>query len=223
MNGVIGAILPLALGVAVSPIPVIAAILMLLSPRARSTGLGFLAGWILGIVVAVVVFTLLAALIPPASSDDSNPVVGVVKIVLGLLLLVLAARQWRGRPTPGETPPLPKWMAAIDGMTAARALAIGFLLSAVNPKNLLMAAGAGVEIGSAGLDGGETTIVIVVFVLLAASTVAVPVIGYLAASARMTGPLESMREWLVHNDATVMAMLLLVIAIVMIGKGIGSF
>ena len=222
MNGVVGAILPLALGVAVSPIPIIAAILMLLSPRARSTGLGFLAGWVLGIVVAVVAFTLLAALIPPAS-DTSTPVAGVIKIVLGLLLLVLAARQWRGRPRAGQTPALPKWMAAIDSMTAGRALAIGFLLSAVNPKNLLMAAGAGVDIGSAALDAGETTAAIVVFVLLAASTVAVPVIGYLAASARMKAPLESMREWLVHNNATVMAVLLLVIGVVMVGKGIGSF
>ena len=223
MNGVIGAILPLALGVAVSPIPIIAAILMLLSPRARSTGLGFLAGWVLGIVVAVVAFTLIAALIPPGSPDDSKPVAGVVKLVLGLLLLLLAARQWRGRPKPGQTPALPKWMAAIDSMTAVRAVAIGFLLSAVNPKNLLMAAGAGVEIGSAKLDGGETAIAILVFVLLAASTVAVPVIGYLVASARMKAPLESMREWLVHNNATVMAVLLLVIGVVMVGKGIGSF
>ena len=222
MNGVVGDILPLALGVAVSPIPIIAAILMLLSPRARSPGLGFLAGWVLGIVVAVVVFTLLAALIPPAS-DASKPVAGVIKIVLGLMLLALAARQWRGRPRAGQTPALPKWMAAIDSMTAARALAIGFLLSAVNPKNLLMAAGAGIEIGSAGLAAGEVTVAVVVFVLLAASTVAVPVIGYLAASARMKAPLESMREWLVHNNATVMAVLLLVIGVVMVGKGIGSF
>lgn len=222
MNGAVGAILPLALGVAVSPIPIIAAILMLLSPRARSTGLGFLAGWVLGIVVAVVVFTLLAALIPPAS-DASKPVAGTIKIVLGVLLLILAARQWRGRPRPGQTPALPKWMAAIDSMTAARALAIGFLLSAVNPKNLLMAAGAGIEIGSAGLAAGEATMAVVVFVLLAASTVAVPVIGYLVASARMSAPLESMREWLVHNNATVMAVLLLVIGVVMIGKGIGDF
>ena len=223
MNEVIGAVLPLALGVAVSPIPIIAAILMLLSPRARSTGLGFLVGWVLGIVVAVVVFTLIAALIPQGSSDEAKPVAGVVKLVLGLLLLLLAARQWRGRPKSGETPALPKWMAAIDSMTAVRAIAIGFLLSAVNPKNLLMAAGAGVEIGSAGLDGGQTTIAIAVFVLLAASTVAVPVIGYLVASARMKAPLESMRKWLVHNNATVMAVLLLVIGVVMVGKGIGDF
>jgi hypothetical protein len=39
----------------------------------------------------------------------------------------------------------------------------------------------------------------------------------------MAGPLESLRTWLVHNNATVMAVLLLVIGVVVIGKGIGSF
>ena len=53
MLAVIGAILPLALGIAISPIPIIAAILMLLSPKARGTSVGFLLGWVLGIVVAV--------------------------------------------------------------------------------------------------------------------------------------------------------------------------
>ena len=37
MNLVIGEILPLAVGIAISPIPIIAAILMLLSPRAKGT------------------------------------------------------------------------------------------------------------------------------------------------------------------------------------------
>ena len=41
-------------------------------------------------------------------------------------------------------------MSAIDTMTAGRGLVLGFLLSAVNPKNLLMAAGAGVIIGTPG-------------------------------------------------------------------------
>ena len=61
---VIGDILPLALGIAISPIPIIAAILMLLSPKAKGTSVGFLLGWVLGIVVAVVLFTLLASVIP---------------------------------------------------------------------------------------------------------------------------------------------------------------
>jgi threonine/homoserine/homoserine lactone efflux protein len=223
LGSVIGDILPLAVGIAISPIPIIAAILMLLSPKAKGTSVGFLLGWVIGIVVAVVVFTLLASVLPEQDPDAAKPVSGVIKIVLGVLLLLLAIRQWRSRPKPGEEPPLPKWMSAIDDMNAGRGFGLGFLLSAVNPKNLIMAAGAGITIGTGGLTVGEDVIAILVFTLIAASSVAVPVIAYLVASARMAGPLESLRTWLVHNNATVMAVLLLVIGVVVIGKGIGSF
>lgn len=223
MGGVIGDLLPLALGVAISPIPIIAAILMLLSPKARGTSVGFLLGWVLGIVVAVTVFSLLSAIIPEQDPDAAKPVAGWIKIILGVLLLLLAARQWRSRPKPGEEPPLPKWMAAIDEMTAGRGFVLGFVLAAVNPKNLLLGAAAGVSIGTGGLTVGETTIAIAVFTLIAAASVAIPVIAYLVASQRMAGPLESLRGWLVHNNATVMAVLLLVIGVAVIGKGIGSF
>ncbi|HKH09392.1 MAG TPA: GAP family protein, partial [Agromyces sp.] len=145
------------------------------------------------------------------------------KILLGLGLLFLAVRQWRSRPKPGETAALPKWMAAIDTMTTGRGLVLGFLLSAVNPKNLLMGVAAGVIIGTAGLTAGEVTLAIVVFTLIAACSVAIPVIAYLVASRRMAGPLEALRAWLVQNNATVMAVLLLVIGVVVIGKGLANF
>lgn len=223
MGSTIGDILPLALGIAISPIPIIAAILMLLSPRAKGTSLGFLLGWVLGIVIAVVVFTLLSAIIPERDTDEPRPIAGSVQLVLGVLLLLLAVKQWRSRPKAGEPAALPRWMSAIDQMTAARGIVLGFLLSAVNPKNLLMAVAAGVAIGTSALTGGETTLVIVIFTLVAAASVAVPVIVYLIASERMAAPLEALRGWLTHNNATVMAVLLLVIGVVVIGKGIGSF
>jgi len=223
VGSVIGEILPLAVGIAISPIPIIAAILMLLSPRAKATSVGFLLGWLAGIVIAVVLFTLLSSVLPREDSSGSSPVAGVIKIILGALLLFLAAKQWRARPAEGEQAEMPKWMSAIDSMTAAKGLGLGFLLSAVNPKNLLLAISAGLIIGGANLSFGETTVVIVVFVLLAASTVLVPVVGYLIASARMGGPLDSLRGWLVANNATIMAVLLLVIGVSVIGKGIASF
>ena len=223
MTAVIGELLPLALGIAISPIPIIAAILMLLSPRAKSTGLGFLAGWVGGVAVAVTLFTLLSTLIPADDPDASKPLVGTLKIVLGALLVLLALRQWRSRPGPRETAALPKWMSAIDTMTVARALMLGVVLSALNPKNLVMAVSAGVVVGASGLSGGDTVIVLVVFTLLAVSSVLVPVVGYLFASAAMRAPLERLRVWLVQNNATVMSILLLVIGVVSIGKGLGSF
>lgn len=223
MSFVIGEILPLALGIAISPIPIIAAILMLLSPRARTTSVGFLLGWVLGVIVAVVVFTFAAALLTESDDESSKPVAGTVKIVLGVLLVLLAVKQWRSKPSPGTDPPMPQWMTAIDSMTAARALLLGFALSALNPKNLLMGAAAGVAIGFGGLGVGESAVVIAIFTLIAASTVAAPVIAYLAAANRMAAPLETLHQWLMHNNATVMAVLLLVIGVVLIGKGIGSF
>jgi threonine/homoserine/homoserine lactone efflux protein len=135
----------------------------------------------------------------------------------------LALRQWRGRPAEGEQATMPKWMSAIDSMTAGKGLGLGFLLSAVNPKNLLLAVSAGLIIGGAGLVVAQTIVVIVIFVLLAASTVLIPVIAYLIASERLAGPLDRLRVWLVDNNATIMAVLLLVIGVAVIGKGIGSF
>ena len=85
----------------------------------------------------------------PASDDDaSNPIGGLIKIVLGVLLLLMArqAVAWSARPaTP--SPALPDWMKAIDTMTAGRAPGSASCSPRLNPKNLLMAAGAGVIIG----------------------------------------------------------------------------
>ena len=223
MGAAIGDTLTLALGIAISPIPIIAVILMLLSPKARVTSVGFLLGWVLGVVVAVTAFTLLSSLLPEESTDASQPVRGTIQLLLGVGLLVLAAAQWRKRPKDGAEPVLPKWMQAIDTITFPKALGLGFLLSAVNPKNLLLAASAGVTIGSAGLDAGSTVVVIAIFTLIAASTVLVPVVGYLIAAEKLRGPLDALRGWLAKENAVIMAVLLLVIGVAIIGKGIGSF
>jgi len=222
MGAVIGEILPLAVGIAISPIPIIAVILMLLSPRAKGASVGFMIGWVAGIIVAVVVFTLLSSVIPQNAGRPSKTS-GIIKIIFGALLLFLALRQWRGRPAKGEQAVMPKWMSAIDSMTAGKAMGLGFLLSAVNPKNLILAVSAGLIIGGAGLTLGQAAVAIAIFVVLAACTVIIPVIGYLIASARLAGPLDRLRGWLVENNATIMAVLLLVIGVVLIGKGIAHF
>ena len=52
MGAAIGDILGNAVGVAISPVPIIAVILMLFTPRAKANSLGFLLGWIVGLGVA---------------------------------------------------------------------------------------------------------------------------------------------------------------------------
>ena len=223
MGPVIGEVFPYALGIAISPVPIIAIILLLMSSRARTTSVGFLFGWLVGIIVAIIVFTALSSIIPPADPNASNPIGGVIKLLLGALLVFLAVREWLGRPKDGEEAKLPKWMAAIDSLTAARAFVLGFALAAVNPKNLLLAIGGGYAIGSAGLSIGSIVVVMLIWVVVAGSTVLIPVLAFLIAGERAKGPLTRMRVWLVSNNATIMAILLLVIGVALIGKGIGSF
>jgi threonine/homoserine/homoserine lactone efflux protein len=118
---------------------------------------------------------------------------------------------------------MPKWMGAIESFTFGKALGLGFLLSGVNPKNLLLCLGAGTTIGAAHLPAGQVVVVMVIFTVLASSTVAIPVVGFLAARERMTRPLDELRGWLTQNNAAVMAVLLVVLGTALIGKGIAGF
>jgi threonine/homoserine/homoserine lactone efflux protein len=222
MGEVIGDLLPLAVGIAISPIPIIAVILMLLSRNAVKNSLGFLIGWIASLVIVTVVVVLLVGQADDTSSGGPSTLSGVLKVVFGALLLFLAVKQWRGRPAAGETGTMPKWMGAIDSFTLVKALGLGALLSGLNPKNLLMCLGAGTTIGAAHLSGTDEVVAVVVFTVIAVSTVAVPVIGFLSARSRMEAPLNSLHNWLAQNNATVMAILLLVIGVALLGKGIGS-
>lgn len=223
MNAAIGDVLPLAIGVAISPIPIIATILMLLTPRAGSTATMFLAGWVFGIAAAYAVFVWIGTVVDLSASSGGNAATATVRLVLGLLLLVLAARQWRGRPAPGEVPAMPAWLAAMDKVTPARALALGFGLSAVNPKNLLMIVGAAVAVAQLDVGAAAMLTTGIVFTVLAAGSVAVPVIGYFTTRERATSWLRSLKTWLTTNNAAVMAVLLLVIGVSLIGKGIGGY
>ena len=146
--------------------------------------------------------------------------VGVVKAILGLLLLLAAGRQWQTRPSPGHTPPMPRWMAGIDQMRAPTAFGLAVLLSAVNPKNLVLAAAAGVSIGAAELSTSQTAITVTVFTLLASLTIIIPTLGYLAAGDRIQPTLTRTKDWLITNNSTVTAVLFLVFAALLLGDAL---
>ena len=125
MRQAISEVLPYAVGVAISPIPIIAVILMLFSNRAKTNGPAFLVGWIIGLAVVVGVVYALAEANDVATDSGASDGSSTVQVVLGVVLLVLALRNWRKRPAPGEEAAMPKWMATIDGFTPVKALGLG--------------------------------------------------------------------------------------------------
>ena len=221
MGPAIGDLLPAAIGVAISPVPIIAIILMLGTPRARSNGPAFAAGWVLGLVIVSVVVLLLAS-----GADDpdsgSSTAVGVVKLLFGLLFLVLALKQWQSRPRAGREAAMPTWMAAIDRFTAGKSFGLGALLSGINPKNLGLTLAAASSIARAGLSGGETVVSVAIFVIIGSVTVAGPVIYYLLAGQRAAGALGSIKEFMAEHNAVIMMVLFTVLGGKLIGDGIST-
>jgi threonine/homoserine/homoserine lactone efflux protein len=221
MGQAIGDLLPLAVGVALSPVPIIAVILMLGTPRARSNGPAFAVGWVVGLVIVSVVVVLLAS-----GSDDpdsgSSTAVDVIKLLIGALFLLMAFAQWRKRPKPGEEAEMPKWMSAIDQFTAGKSLALGAALSGANPKNLALTLAAAATIAQAGLSGGGTTVAIAVFVIIGSLTVAGPVLFYVLAADKAAGPLNSIKQFMADHNAVIMMIVLLVLGAKVLGQGIAG-
>jgi hypothetical protein len=222
MGQVIADTLPYAEGVAISPMPIIVVILMLISARARSNGLAFLVGWAGGLaVVGGVVF--LVSEVASLSVGGGTSLLGPgIKLLLGLLFFFLAYMEWRKRPKPGEEPEMPKWAESIDSFTPLVALGIAVLMGGLSPKNLSLTLAAALTIAEADLEGVQTVIGLGTFILLASLTVAVPVLYDLLAGDRAEETLKGWHTWLSANSATVMFILFLIFGMVLLGKGIGG-
>ncbi len=223
MGEVLGQLLPTAVGVALSPLPIVAVVLMLVTARGRINGPAFILGWWVGLagIGAVVISAAGGA----SAAGDSGPATWVnwVKLIVGALLVAMASRQWRARPHDGVEPATPKWMGALDSFTPAKALGAGIVLTVANPKNLLLAIAAAVAVAGAGLSTGDETVVWIVFIVIASVGVAAPVVIFFAMGDRAGAVLDSLRNRLAHNNAVIMAVLLTVIGVKLIGDAISGF
>jgi threonine/homoserine/homoserine lactone efflux protein len=193
---------------------------MLFAPRAGRTSSSFLVGWVVGIAVLITVVGLIAATTDLGSNRQPSTGSSWLKIVLGLL--VLAGRQWRERPKPGQELHLPKWLSAIGSVTPNRALICGLLLSAANPKNLILGLAAGAAIVAGDLDTGGAIAADAIFTAIASSTVALPVLAYAMAPRRVGGILRRLETWLEAHNAEVVAVILILIGAALVGQGISG-
>jgi threonine/homoserine/homoserine lactone efflux protein len=205
MGDAIAGSIGFALGIAISPIPIAALILTLLSVHPRRNSVAFTAGWVCGIASVATI-----AVITPLfhAGDDPSDRRGWIRLTIGVILVLVAIHRWRARPGRDEQPAIPPLMRAIDGVGVFGVLGIGFALAAFNPKDMLLAAAGGAEIASADLSGGTTALTLVLFTAIAASTAIAPVGAYLIGGDRLDQHLHRSRDWLIRHNPVVMAVVL---------------
>jgi hypothetical protein len=204
MWNAIGQLLPLAIAAAVSSVPIMATILILLSDHRDEAAIPFLAGWVIGATTVLTLATLLAQSAPHARPRQHETWVGAVEIVIGVALVAVGIVALRRPRTADGLGSMPGWMDRIGSIRGRRAFSLGLALN-VRPKALLLVAAAGLLLRTASLGIEGTALVMAFFLMVATSTVVIPILFALAAPER-TGPrLVASRAWISTNGPVVTA------------------
>ena len=225
MRDVILHMLPFAVGIAISPVPIITVILMLFTPRPRSNGAGFVLGWFLGIgIPALVIFVLDRVINPGNDPTPPSRIASVTRIVLGFLLIMVASWNWLHRNKADDENKKPLLMRVVDSITPWKAILLGFLFADVtNPKNLALTVAGCLAIIGGHLSAHENAIALIFFTGLASLGVALPVLLFMSGGDAAKQTVEQWRQWLMRHKKGVMAALFFVFGLALLIRGFGAW
>lgn len=217
----LGHLLPLAVALALSSVPIMATIAVLLSPKRNRAALPFLIGSVLGLALVVTLCVIFARAVPPAPPRQPQVGLAIGLVIVGTALIVFALIRWRraSATTTGDTP---KWLRAVGSMGALPSFGLAVSLN-FRPKALLIGAAAGLTLRADALSVSTVVIVLAIYAAVALSTVAVPIIMTLAAPEKMEKQLLSSREWITRNSQIVTILIMIMVGVVVIGNGLSRF
>jgi hypothetical protein len=190
-------------------------ILMLASDR-PSNAVAWLVGWTLStIAIGVLILLFLGGY---DFSPDSAPTVAacVVQVALGVLLLIAAARFWTRRPArTGKLPNEPGWMKRIGKLSPVWAFLIGAFWI-----NTTLVIAAAVDTLRANLSRGESVAVFAAFTLITISVQGTLILYAYVRPKQASIGLQRIRGWIARNQQAALAIIALLLALWLAGKGI---
>nr|WP_099024167.1 GAP family protein [Mycolicibacterium palauense] len=209
-------LIPLATVIALSPLSIIPAVLILHTARPRPSSLAFLTGWVIGLAVLTVLFVEISGLL--GGMDRQPPTwASWLRVVIGAALIAFGVFRWLTRHTK------PHQMPGTKHITEAgpgKALAVGALLTVVNPKVLFICAAAGLAIGTAGLGQTKAWAAAAIFVAVSACTVAAPILAYAVMGERLDPALLRLKAWMEKHNSALVAAILVIIGLMVLYKGL---
>ncbi|MFR9798153.1 GAP family protein [Streptomyces sp. MS06] len=222
MGDAVGQMLASALGIAISPVPLIAMVLMLATPRGRTNGTVFAVAWVVSLSVVITAVVLIGSGADASGGDGHARWTLWLKLALGVLFLLMGAREWRDRGDTGEGGGTPGWMRTVDAFTPGRAAGLAAALAVVNPKNLVLAVGGAVSIAGANASAGGRAVAVVLMVLIASLCTLLPLSVYLLGGDRSAPTLNGWKEWMAAHDAAIMTTLLLLLGAKYVGDAVSG-
>lgn len=212
MNALYASLIPHAVAVALSPMPIAALIFLLLSNRPKANSLGFLAGWFIALVVNVFIFAFLfGASGVPQGGDPIG--VRIFHFVLGVILILFALNEWKKRPKKGQKPAVPKWMREIAGFTPTKSFLIATALVTINAKNTVLDVAVGDLINNKAESIESGVVAIFVFSFIASFSILIPVIAFFLFGDRLKKTLDSLNGFFIKKSNMILFILFLILGV----------
>jgi threonine/homoserine/homoserine lactone efflux protein len=207
--------LPYSLGIALSPVPIGASILLLSCRDGLAKGTSFALGWIAGLTAVAIVLELLVDWADLSSSGQLW--IAVPELVLGVGFLAVSAAIWLGR---GRRRSTPAWIDTVERFTRGQSAGVGAVASAANPKVAALTLGAVLALTQTDAGTSETAWTLVLFVAIGTLGVAIPVLLARATPNRTAAALTRLHPWLERHDAAVLIVLGLVVGVIFVVDGL---
>lgn len=227
-------LLPLALGIIMSPLAIMALVAVLVSQNARHNGIAFLLGWITAIILVMLLCFWIFSSLTPGERGPAATWISVLRLVVGTILILAAVYVWvRGRhhirkmaeavsPTDvvEAAPQLPGWLRSVDRFSPWRSYLLGIGIFVLNPVDLSCAVIATLDMHLAQLEFGTTLVIALIFGVIAASPILIPVVLVLVKGKAAEGFLTRARTWITGNSNILNGLLLAFIGGIQLSKAI---
>lgn len=221
MGNAVGQFLSHAVGVAISPLALVAVILILGVPRGRANALAFALGWLVAVAAVFGIVLIIGTAAGAHHHGAPATWVSWFRLILGILLGLMTVRQLK-MVSRAEEGLLPRRFRNLEQFTTGNSLALGAVLAVANPKNVMQIATGAVAVAANVERHGRQIGSAAIFLVLASLGVLVPlliaVIGHRSAPAT----LERWKQWTIRNHYGIMAVLFALLATKSLGDGISG-
>jgi len=202
----------IGLAITLEPFPLSAFVLILGAERGPIKGLAFILGWLACLVAVIAAVVLATGGNPPAEDTVPSNAALAVKIAAGLVLILLAWRQWRQMGRPRQPP---AWMARLDRLSLPAAAGLAAFLQ---PWTLVAAGAATIVDASLSTAGDYLTLLF--YCLLATSSYLYLELYTVFSPAAAGSRLQQLRTWLDTHMNQVIIVIFLLLGFWLAGKSI---
>ena len=215
MDSLIVALLPNIIGSALVPVQNIINILLLRNPKqGLLKAVAYVSGMTVVRLLQGVVFGLIFR---TESGGEKSPVALTLKLVLGILLLITAYKQWRSEDDPDAPPP--KWMTMLDGLTPIKAFGMGMGMLLLSGKMWVFTLSAISIIDAWQLGLSSAAVAYLIFLLLAQSLLLLALLFRVVLPKKSMVVLGQASEWLARNNRPITIAVALVFGLLFFYQG----